>query len=90
MVLYRARTRSLIITRLSIMASLEVAGTKRDLQSAEYPRKRLRIADLPLSASQRSAIDGLVHTIKKKGIYDTLRKQVWSQFNESVRVQSVN
>lgn len=67
------------------MASTEVAGVKRHLDVVERPKKKYRVADLPISASQRSAIDGLVHTVKKKGIYDALRKQIWSQYNESVR-----
>ena len=48
------------------------------------PRKKFKVSDLPLSSSQRAAIDGLVHTIKKKGLYDTVRKQVWAQYTESV------
>lgn len=53
-------------------------------ESALAPRKRFKASDLPLNSTQRSTIDGLLHTIKKKGIYDTLRKQVWSQYAESV------
>ena len=48
------------------------------------PRKRFKTSDLPLSATQRSTIDELLHTIKKKGEYDTLRKKVWSNFVDSV------
>lgn len=48
------------------------------------PRKRFKASELPLNAAQRSTIDGLLHTIKKKGEYDTLRKKVWSQYAESV------
>ncbi|KAL8886838.1 MAG: hypothetical protein Q9192_006422, partial [Flavoplaca navasiana] len=47
------------------------------------PRKRFKPSELPLSATQRSTIEDLLHTIKKKGEYDTLRKQVWSEFVES-------
>ncbi|CAO1599556.1 hypothetical protein XANCAGTX0491_003278 [Xanthoria calcicola] len=47
------------------------------------PRKRFKTSDLPLSANQRSTIDELLHTIKKKGEYDTLRKKVWSNFVDS-------
>lgn len=57
----------------------------QELENPELPQaKRIKFSDLPLSSAQKSAIDGLVHTIKKKGIYDTLRKKVWSQFDESV------
>ena len=71
-------------TLLSSMASSEAFGLKRSLDIAERPRKKYKVADLPITASQRSAIDGLVHTIKKKGIYDVLRKQIWAQYNDSV------
>ncbi|KAL8645383.1 MAG: hypothetical protein Q9226_007332 [Calogaya cf. arnoldii] len=47
------------------------------------PRKRFKTSELPLSATQRSTIDELLHTIKKKGEYDTLRKKVWSDFVDS-------
>lgn len=50
------------------------------------PRKRFKTSDLPLSANQRSTIDELLHTIKKKGEYDTLRKKVWSNFVDSVSI----
>ena len=72
------------------MASTEVAGVKRASETIEYPRKKYRVTELPLSATQRAAIDGLVHTIKKKGIYDTVRRQIWSQYNESVSVSFLN
>ena len=49
------------------------------------PRKKFRASELPLEASQRSAIDGLVRNIKKRGEFDTLRKQVWAEYTESVR-----
>ena len=48
------------------------------------PRKRFKASELPLTSTQRSSIDGLLHTIKKKGEYDSLRKLVWSQLEESV------
>lgn len=49
------------------------------------PRKRFKTSELPLNSAQRSGIDGLLHTIKKKGEYDELRKKVWSKYAESVR-----
>ena len=50
------------------------------------PRKRFKTTELPLNSTQRSTIDSLLHTIKKKGEYDALRKKVWSQYAESVSV----
>lgn len=49
--------------------------------------KRFKTAELPLTSAQRSTIDGLLHTIKKKGEYDAFRKRVWSRFAESVSAE---
>lgn len=69
----------------AIMASVETTGAKHALGDIDYlPRKRFKTSELPLNATQKSTIDGLLHTIKKKGEYDSLRKNVWSQFEESV------
>ena len=66
------------------MAAPVVMANKHGLEDPAFPsRKRFKTSELPLNSAQRSSIDGLLHTIKKKGEYDTLRKQVWSQFIES-------
>ncbi|KAL8868011.1 MAG: hypothetical protein Q9174_005276 [Haloplaca sp. 1 TL-2023] len=66
------------------MASTEVAVGRSPLREEGFrPRKRFRVSELPINASQRSAIDGLLHTYKKKGEFDELRKKVWSQYLES-------
>jgi hypothetical protein len=49
-------------------------------------RKKLRPSELPLSQSKRSAIDNLVHTFRKKGHYDSIRKELLAQYEASVRV----
>lgn len=72
------------------MASI-LSNDGKDLLE-EYPfvsRKRFKISELPLSSAQRSTIEGLLHTIKKKGEYDALRKQVWSQYVESVSAEGI-
>lgn len=67
------------------MAAMEVAPLKRPFLEEPLPqRKRFKISELPLSPSQKSTMDGLLHTIKKKGEYDALRKRVWAQYEESV------
>ncbi len=67
------------------MASVDTMGSKHSLGDPEFvPRKRFKTSELPINAAQKSTIDGLLHTIKKKGEYDLLRKKVWSQFEESV------
>ncbi|KAL6721640.1 hypothetical protein ACLMJK_000744 [Lecanora helva] len=63
-----------------------LANGKHLLEESSLPtRKRFKTSELPLNSAQRSAIDGILHTVKKKGEYDTLRKQVWSQFAESAQ-----
>jgi len=47
-------------------------------------RKKLRPSELPLSQSKRSAIDNLVHTFRKKGHYDSIRKELLAQYEASV------
>jgi hypothetical protein len=46
--------------------------------------RRFKASDLPLTSATRSAIEGLAHSFKKKGGYDTIRKQVWEKFAASV------
>jgi len=72
----------------SKMAAPDAMHGKHQLEEGDVvPRKRFKTSELPLNSAQRSSIDGLLHTIKKKGEYDVLRKQVWSQFAESVSIQ---
>jgi COMPASS (Complex proteins associated with Set1p) component shg1 len=47
-------------------------------------RKKLKTSDLPLTSVQRGAVEGLAHTFKKKGGYDSLRKSVWEDLEKSV------
>lgn len=82
-------TPSTTVQRITVdaMASVDTIGSKHALDDPEIlPRKRFKTSELPLNATQKSTIDGLLHTIKKKGEYDSLRKNVWSQFEESVCV----
>jgi hypothetical protein len=51
---------------------------------APPPRKKIKTSDLPLASATRAAIEGLAHTFKKKGGYDSLRKQVWEEMEGSV------
>ena len=45
---------------------------------------KFKVSELPLEAAQKSAIDGLVHTVTKRGEFDTLRKKVLAEYTESV------
>lgn len=47
--------------------------------------KKFKASDLPLTSATRSAIEGLAHSFKKKGGYDSIRQQVWEKFEASVR-----
>jgi hypothetical protein len=62
-------------------------GRKRvlDGEGVQHVRKRLRPSELPLSQAKRSAIDNLVHTFRKKGHYDSIRKDLLAQYEASVR-----
>ena len=67
------------------MASAESISRKRSLEDVSLvPPKKFKTSELPLNAAQRSSIDSLLHTIKKKGEFDALRKKVWSQYDTSV------
>lgn len=48
------------------------------------PRK-YKASDLPLPSATRAAIESLANGFKKKGDYDAIRKQVWENFETSVR-----
>ncbi|KAK5137248.1 hypothetical protein LTR08_000218 [Meristemomyces frigidus] len=49
------------------------------------PRKKPKVSELPLSSAQRASIDGMLHTFKKKGEFDALRKKAFQQYNESAQ-----
>lgn len=49
----------------------------------EPPAKRVKLTELPISASQRSAITNILHSYKKKGSFDTLRKSVYAAYDSS-------
>ncbi|KAJ6120606.1 hypothetical protein N7523_004886 [Penicillium sp. IBT 18751x] len=61
----------------------DVPGSKRpalDIESLK--RKKFKADDLPLSAAQHAAIDRLLHSFRKKGGFDNMRKQIWAEFND--------
>lgn len=61
-------------------------GCKRPLgPDAHAPQpKKFKLSDLPISQTKRSAIDSLLHTFRKKGEYDDMRKHFFTQFETSV------
>ncbi len=48
-------------------------------------RKKLKTSEIPISRETRKVIEDLAHKFKKKGGYDSLRKQVWDDLRNSVR-----
>jgi len=66
------------------MTSVESPSAKRLFETERQESHKLfKATDLPLSSAQRSAIDGLLHTFKKSGEFDAIRKIVYSQFDAS-------
>lgn len=64
-------------------------GTERsfvDLESLK--RKKFKAEDLPLSAAQHAAIDKILHSFRKKGGFDSVRKEIWAEFNDGVCLRS--
>jgi len=61
------------------------AGAPARAQSVPA-RPRLKASDLPLSSAVRNSIDGMVHTFKKQGNYDEIRKLVMQSFTDGVSV----
>ena len=49
----------------------------------EPPLKRLKPSDLPLTSTQRNSITSTLHTFKKRGEFDALRKSIYSRFVSS-------
>ena len=64
-------------------ATLDMMDEVSDFQLP--PRKKPKTSDLPLSSAQRSSIEGMLHTFKKKGDFDSLRKKAFQQYNESAQ-----
>lgn len=64
-----------------IMLSIDIAmGGTDELELP--PRKKPKISELPLSSAQRASIDGILHTFKKKGDFDTIRKKTFQHYSE--------
>lgn len=60
-------------------------GVKRVSPDVEsLPRKKFKTEELPLSATQHTAIENLLHSFKKKGGFDNVRKKIWADFDSGV------
>jgi hypothetical protein len=58
--------------------------TKPSINIESLKSKKFKTDDLPLSATQHAVIDKLLHSFKKKGGFDSVRKQIWAEFNDGV------
>jgi COMPASS (Complex protein associated with Set1p) component shg1 len=54
------------------------------VKEEDFVRPPIKLSDLPITSTQRSAIDGLMNEFKKKGEFDRIRKSVFAEFNNSV------
>jgi hypothetical protein len=67
------------------MEDVQVENKKRASVGIDsVKRKKFKADDLPLSGAQHAAIDKLLHSFKKKGGFDSVRKKIWAEFNEGV------
>lgn len=67
------------------MSDVQPTGVKRpSIDIDTLQRKKFKIDELPLSAAQHSALDDLLHSFKKKGGFDSVRKKIWAEFDEGV------
>lgn len=57
---------------------------KQPLDIESVKRKKFKSDDLPLTTAQHAVIDKLLHSFKKKGGFDSVRKQIWADFNDGV------
>ena len=54
------------------------------IRYAPPTRPDTKLVHLPLSQDQRSVVDSLLNTFKRKGEYDLLRKAVYAKYDASV------
>jgi hypothetical protein len=52
-------------------------------------RKKIKTSDLPIPSTTRASIEDLAHKFKKKGGYDSLRKEIWEDLEKSVSSTAV-
>jgi hypothetical protein len=66
------------------MEDVQMGTKRRSIDIESLKRKKFKAEDLPLSATQHAAIDKLLHSFKKKGGFDSIRKLIWAEFNDGV------
>lgn len=64
---------------------VKMNGIKRASPEVNFwQRKKFKTEELPLSAAQHAAIENLLHSFKKKGGFDNVRKKIWADFDGGV------
>jgi hypothetical protein len=66
-----------------------IAPVNRPAEEQDFVRRKIKVSELPITSAQRQAVDGLLHTFKKNGEFDKLRKGVYNQFAQSVIIQFI-
>jgi hypothetical protein len=66
-------------------ASAEKLSSAGEAAASHSVPRKYKASDLPLHSATRAAIESLVHSFKKGGAYDSIRRQVWDKFKASVR-----
>ncbi|KAI9721134.1 MAG: hypothetical protein M1828_005240 [Chrysothrix sp. TS-e1954] len=70
-------------TPITPFSTLSTTVPDYDPSTAPPPSKRFKPNELPLTSHQRSTIDTLIHTFKKQGAFDVVRKSAYSTFESS-------
>lgn len=67
------------------ISDVGTAGVKRPAPEIHnLHHKKFKTSELPLTAAQHATIETLRYAVKKKGVFDHVRKTIWAEFNESV------
>lgn len=67
------------------MATTGKAPPAADKTTDKKGPRTFKASELPLPSATRAAIESLALSFKKEGAYDDIRKQVWENFEASVR-----
>lgn len=68
------------------MDDVQPGTTRPNIDIESIKHKKFKAEDLPITAAQQTVIEKLLHSFKKKGGFDSIRKQLWADFNGSVRL----
>ncbi|KAJ6116713.1 hypothetical protein N7512_006438 [Penicillium capsulatum] len=72
------------------MEDVQPSAKGPDIGMETLKHRKFRAEDLPITAAQQTVIDKLLHSFKKKGGFDSTRKQIWAEFNSSHKTNFTN